>query len=88
MEKLPQSQSNYNEVLKLRQVLEHKAEHLSLQFGTALAFLFKTNYDLYYNLLQQGFDKINDSSCNSVYRKLYDKYKLFELDNTSLVSNF
>lgn len=88
IEKLPSSQSNDTNVLKLRQVLEHKAEHLSLQFGTTLAFLFKTNHDLYYDLLQQGLDKLDDFQCNSTYRKLYDKWKSGDLDNTSLVSNF
>lgn len=74
--------------MKLRQVLEYKVERLSLQFGTALAFLFKTNHDLFYDLLQQGLDKLDDYQCNSTYRKLYDKWKSGSLDNTSLVSNF
>lgn len=69
----------------MRQVLKQSAEHLAYQFATSLAFFRKVDPDLYFYIIEEGNFKISDPSCNSKYRRLYEKWKNGDLDMTSLV---
>lgn len=85
MEENNSSTSDNSRLLTMRQVLKQSAEHLAYQFATSLAFFRKVDPDLYFYIIEEGNFKISDPSCNSKYRRLYEKWKNGDLNMTSLV---